>query len=167
VIYQVLTPRLIAPLSSGNPEVVMLAAVPLVLFIFLILKLSPRTAVLGNIGIAYLVGVGMAVAVGGAIKGTLIPLISTTWSPSGNLMNQAIVVIGAVCTLLYFQFWLRGETTSGGAERSAPMRVLAGIGQSFVVATLGAIYAGMILSGMVILGERITTLYVFASQFIR
>jgi hypothetical protein len=167
VIYQVLTPRLIVPLSTGSLPVILLAIVPLVLFIFLIFKLSPRTAALGNIGVAYLVGVGTAVAVGGAITGTLLPLINTTWKSGGSTLNQGIIVVGAVCTLLYFQFWLRGETTAGGAERAAPMRLLAGIGQGFVVATLGAIYAGMILSGMAVLGERFTTLYAFARQFIR
>ena len=51
----------------------MLPLVGLVLGVLLLMKLSPRTARLGNVTIAFLVGVGAAVAVGGAVMGTLIP----------------------------------------------------------------------------------------------
>jgi len=155
VIYKVITPYLIIPMSSGDTTLAILAGVPLVLFIFLILKLSPRTSALGNLSIAYMVGVGAAVAIGGAITGTLIPQISMTWRAFPNeLINQIIVVVGAVATLLYFQYWLRAETTAG-AERAAVTAVLASIGKGFTVATLGAIYAGMILSGMAVFTERV------------
>jgi hypothetical protein len=172
VIYQVLTPRLIAPMSAGGiqPQTVALLAVPLVLFIFLILKLGPRTAPLGNISVAYLVGVGAAVAVGGAVTGTLFPQIGMAWNanyPLPNaLLNRFVIVLGAVTTLLYFQFWLRGETASGGAERAAPMRVLAHIGKGFLVVTLGAIYGGMILSGIAVFSERSSTLYGWVQSLI-
>jgi hypothetical protein len=165
VIYQVLTPHLIAPMADGNlqPETLALVAVPLILFGFLILKMGPRTAAVGNISTAYLIGVGVAVAVGGAITGTLFPQISMAWSASyatpNLLLNRLVIVVGTVTTLLTFQFWLRGETATGGAERAAPMRVLADIGQGFLVVTLGAIYGGMILSGMAVFSQRVTTLY--------
>lgn len=160
VIFQVLTPRFFAPMTGGfQPQSLALLAVPLILFVFLILKLSPRTAALGNIGIAYLIGVGVAVAVGGAVTGTLFPQISMTWGANLPLFNRLVIVAGAVTTLMYFQFWLRGETATGGAERAAPMRVLADVGKGFMVITLGAIYGGMILSGIAVFSERVTTLY--------
>lgn len=172
VIYQVLTPRLIEPMTAGglSPQTLAFVAVPLILFIFLILKLSPRTSPLGNISIAYLVGVGAAVAVGGAVTGTLLPQIGMTWSATYSLpntiLNRFVIVLGAATTLLYFQFWLRGETATGGAERAAPMAVLADIGRGFLVVTLGAIYAGMILSGIAVFSERVTTLVGFVRGFI-
>jgi len=45
--------------------------------LLLLLKLSPRTARLGIPSMAFLVGVGAAVAIGGAIMGTLFP---QTWA---------------------------------------------------------------------------------------
>jgi hypothetical protein len=60
---------------------------------------------------------------------------------------------------LYFQFWLRGKTARGEPRRVAIMRVLSGIGQTFLVITLGTIYGGLILSGIAIFGERIHSLY--------
>ncbi len=164
VIYQVLKPRLIAPLLSGNVELVALTSVPLVLFIFLVLKISPRTAALGNLSIAYLIGVGAAVAMGGAITGTLTPQIEATWlslmpDAGGSFVNNAVVVVGVITTLLYFQFWLRGRTSSGETQRAALLRFVAGIGQAFIVVTLATIYAGMILSGLAVLTERLMALY--------
>jgi hypothetical protein len=172
VIYQVLQPRLIVPLASGDIGVMALASVPLILFIFLALKLSPRTAALGNISIAYLVGVGTAVALGGALIGTLVPQIRSTWLSvmpdlGGRFINNAIIVGGTVTTLLYFQFWLRGRTSGGEARRVAIMRALAGIGQFFLVLTLATIYGGMILSGIAIFSDRLSTLYGWLTAFIR
>jgi len=173
VIYQVLTPRLIVPMTSGDfqPQSLALLAVPLILFIFLILKLGPRTAAIGNVSIAYLIGVGVAVAVGGAVTGTLFPQISMAWNANyafpHPLVNRLVIVVGAVTTLLYFQFWLRGETATGGAERAAPMRALADIGKGFLVVTLGAIYGGMILSGIAVFSERVTSLYSWVQGLIR
>jgi len=163
-IYQVLIPRLIVPLSSGNTTVIALMTVPLVLFIFLVLKLSPRTASFGNISIAYLMGVGVAVSVGGALTGTLLPQIQTTWLsllPAGDglqFLNHFIVLIGTITTLLYFQFWLRGQTPSGSPGRVPAMKIVNMIGQGFLVVTLGAIYGGLILSGFAVLSERLLTI---------
>ena len=97
VISQVLRPRLIVPLIGGDPVVIGLTTIPLVLFVFLVFKLHPRTAALGNISIAYLIGVGTAVAVGGAVTGTLLPQIRTTWLtilPSGDgltFLNNLVI----------------------------------------------------------------------------
>jgi hypothetical protein len=173
VIYQVLVPRLINPLTSGDATLIALASVPLFLFIFLALKLGPRTAAWGNISIAYLIGVGAAVATGGALTGTLVPQIQTTWlslvptddSPLG-FVDNIIIVAGTITTLLYFQFWLRGQTPSGAAGREPLIRVLAGIGQGFLVLTLGVIYGGMILSGIAILSERLSALAGWVSMLL-
>jgi hypothetical protein len=163
IIYQVLQPRLIAPLFSGNISIIALTVIPLVLFIFLALKISPRTAPLGNISVAYLIGVGTAVAVGGALTGTLVPQVGAAWvsilpgAPT-NFLNNFILVVGTITTLLYFQFWLRGRTAVGEIQRVAVLHWLSVVGQFFLTVTLGVIYGGMILSGLAIFGERISAL---------
>jgi hypothetical protein len=171
VIYQVLRPRLIEPLTSGDPTLVLLTVVPLVLFIFLILKLGPRTAAVGNVGVAFLIGVGTGVATGGALTGTLIPQIRATWlsvsPPSvGDLLNNLVIIAGAATTLLAFQFWLgRGE---GRATRGPTvMRLLRGVGRAFMIVALGVVYGGAILSGIAVLSERLGTLAETAAALIR
>ena len=71
--HQVLYPRLIVPLLAGSMADRLLALIPLVLGLLFLFKLSPRTARLGNPSMAFLVGVGAAVAIGGAVLGTLFP----------------------------------------------------------------------------------------------
>ncbi|MBN1311906.1 MAG: hypothetical protein JXB30_10840 [Anaerolineae bacterium] len=166
VIYQILTPRLVTPLLSGNINTMVLSIVPLVLFAFLIFKLSPRTAALGNISIACLVGVGTGVAVGGAITGTLLPQMRQTWIVGETIINAVLILAGTVTTLLYFQFWLRGATMGGNPERVAVMRVLADGGQAFLVIALGVIYGGMILSGIVIFSERLMAMVEWVGSFL-
>nr|MBN1229497.1 hypothetical protein [Anaerolineae bacterium] len=163
VIYQVLRPRLIEPLLSGNPETIAVASVPLMLLLFLVLKLSPRTSAIGNISIAYLIGVGTAVAVGGAITGTLLPQVQATGQllgpGEGQLLNNIIILLGTVATLLFFQYWLRKRAPSGEIKRSPIMRAVVAVGQTFLTITLGTIYGGLILSGIAILGEQVASLY--------
>jgi hypothetical protein len=164
VIYQVLRPRLVAPLLTGDPLVVAAAVGPLLLFAFLVLKLSPRASALGNVSVGYLVGVGTAVAVGGALTGTLVPQIKATWlsilpDADGTFINNIVIIVGTVTTLLAFQFWLRGRTGTGEVRRTAVMRVLAGVGQLFLVITLGTIYGGLILAGLAVFSERVMSIY--------
>jgi hypothetical protein len=159
IIYQVLTPRLITPLTSGDASKAALSIVPLVLFVFLIFKLSPRTAALGNISVACLIGVGTGVAVGGAVNGTLLPQLGLTWASGETWLNILLILVGTVTTLIYFQFWLRSSMTGGNPERVAVMRVLASVGQVFLVIALGVIYGGMILSGIAIFSERLMVMY--------
>ena len=172
IIYQVLQPRLIDPLFSRDLTVIALTVIPLILFIFLVLKLSPRTAALGNISVAYLIGVGTAVAVGGVITGSLVPQVNATWvsimpGAAPNFFNNLILVVGTVTTLLYFQFWLRGRTAIGEIQRVAVLHWLSVVGQVFLTVTLGVIYGGMILSGLAIFGERISTLGQWITGFMQ
>jgi hypothetical protein len=167
VIYQVLQPRLITPLRSGNFTIVALSSVPLMLFVFLVMKINHRTSALGNSSVAYLIGVGTAVAVGGAITGTLLPQIRSTWvslmpGSSGRFVDDAIIALGTVTTLLAFQYWLRGRTSGGEVKRVAILRFLSTTGQVFVVTTLGVVYGGIILSGIAIFSHQLMVLYDWA-----
>ena len=167
---QVLIPRLLVPLLTGRLDVMIFTAIPLILFIFLILKLGPRLSALGNITIALMLGVGSALAVAGALRGTLLPQIQATWLPLGpdsgpTLLNNLIIIVGTISTLLYFQFWVRRQPDSD-KERVLPLRLLAGIGRGFLVITLGATYGGMILSGIALFSERVVFLWDFISRFL-
>jgi hypothetical protein len=163
VVFQVLGPRLVDPLLSGNPFVIALMAVPVVLFLLLLFKLTPRYAALGNVSVAYMMGVGAAIAVGGAITGTLIPQVGATWlslwpgSPGGAL-NNAILLLGTIAALLSFQFWLGGAGPDGEPRRKPLMAAIGSVGRAFVVIALGAVYGGLILSGIAVFSGQLSTL---------
>jgi hypothetical protein len=74
-------------------------------------------------------------------------------------------VVGTLSSLLYFQFWVRAQP-SEESERWLPMRLGAGVGRAFIVLTLGATYAGIILSGISLFSERVVFLWDFISQLL-
>src|SRR5687768_6746283 len=67
---------------------------PLLICLFLVFKALPLKGslfnVLGNLGLAFILGVGAALATGSALFGTLIPQVSATASISANPFNYPV-----------------------------------------------------------------------------
>jgi hypothetical protein len=173
ILYQVILPRLVSPLFSGNSQQILLAAVPLVLGVLLLTKLSTRLSRLGNLPMGYLVGIGAALLVGGAVTGTLTgqinavtagfdmrPAVLAGRTTAGALTEAAILLAGTLCTLVYFQFGV-GEKSREG-ERPTLMQAAANIGNFFIAITLGAIFAGVFAAALAALIDRLD----FITEFI-
>ena len=170
--HQVLYPQLIVPLISGNPSSILLTIIPLVLGLLLLLKISPRTARLGTPSMAFLVGVGAAVAVGGAVMGTLFP---QTWASmkvfnlSGagpdwleNLSYGIFMLVGTVTTLVYFHFG--AKATASGPQRGKLVNGLSWVGQVFIAITFAVLFAGVFVAAMTALIERLSSIIIFLSS---
>jgi hypothetical protein len=168
--HQVLWPKLFHPIVYGTLTEKLLAIVPLLLGILLLAKLSPRAARLGSPAMAYLVGVGAAVAIGGAVLGTIFPqtvatvnMFSLTGEGVGErLFESSIILVGAITTLIYFQFGAKNTAT--GSQRGKLIGILGWIGQGFVAITLGALFAGVYAAAMTALIERISFLWTFLTS---
>ncbi len=172
---QVLLPRLFRPLlNSGWTDVTLL--IPLLLGLLMLAKLSPRMAALGNPSLAVIVGVGAAVAIGGAIFGTLfpqtqavvnefdLPSLGKSWSGwLGTLGEALVMLVGTVSTLVYFQF--SAKATAGGPKRAKPVEFIAWVGQVFIAITFGVLFAGVFAAAITALIERLSFLIGFVSQF--
>ncbi len=154
----VLLPWISVTLQNGDTGAKLLGAIPLILGVLLLLKAAPRWHGLGNLALAFVIGIGAAVALVGAISGTLLPLSNATAGSVGSdALNGFILVLGVVCTLIYFQYMARripGDAT-GATRRGLLARAFGAVGQGFIVVTLGALYGGAILSGLVVFSERI------------
>jgi len=157
IIFQVILPRLVAPIMAGS----LITLVPLLLSGLLILKLSPKLARFGDISMAYLVGVGAAVAIGGALMGTLIGQVKgalnafdtsadSSISPLFIILEAAFMLLGTTATLVYFNFSAKKSTGKRGALTS----FFAWIGQFFIAITLGAVFAGVLTTALTALLER-------------
>jgi hypothetical protein len=154
----VLLPWFKATMLSGNPGGIIIGLIPLLLGFLLLFKSSPHVGAIGNLAIAVLIGIGTAVAIVGAVSGTLIPLTSNAAaSADGNMLNMIIAVIGVICSLMYFQYLAR-RTRTGAVVRGPLNKLLSSIGQGFIVVTLGALYAAAILTSLTIFSERIAYL---------
>lgn len=174
VVELVIGPQLVQPLlqlAGGDVSGVMSQAqvVVILLALLLLLKLWPSTAALGNISMAFVMGVGAAVAVGGAALGTLLPQIGATAlslipssassilpSNSGalNVLAALVLIVGTITSLLYFHFGGRpvGEDR---VERPRWIHISAQIGQGFLMIAFGSLYAGTVIASLAILAERV------------
>jgi len=160
VLLQVIIPRLIIPLNKfGFVELMVFIIPPLVGGALLLTKISPRMASLGTLPMAYLVGVGAAVAVGGAVFGTLIGQVAgTARTIAVSGVEGFIVLVGTICTLAYFQF--SGSARPGQTMLRQPLvEGLATAGQVFVGITLGALFAGVYAAALTALMERLAFLF--------
>jgi hypothetical protein len=171
---QVVFTRLVYPLVA--PEVTLiergLTVVPLVLSVLLLTKLSRDLQGLGTPAVAYLVGIGAAVAIGGALTGTLVPQAfaaidafdtSTLTDPAyiaQRWLDGALMLLGTVTALLYFQFGAKKDA-KGQGQRSVLMKVIALVGQVFIAITFGALFAGAYAAALTALIERLYSLVQF------
>lgn len=178
IVHQVLLPRLVTPLITGSMAERLLLIFPLLLGLSLLFKLSRQTAVLGNVAMAFLVGAGAAVAITGAVTGTLFPQISAATGQfdmgqvgglgafAEQLTYAAIGLLGTVVTLVYFQFGVRASSDAQTpGRRNAIMRILAYLGQIFVAITFGALFAGVFAAALTALIERIDFFINFFTRF--
>lgn len=168
VLTQVILPRLVVPLVLGSLLDRLLALVPLLLSLLLLAKLFPGISRVGSIPMAYLVGVGAAVAIGGAVTGTIFPQIlgsinhfdlRSAANPSAKLLEALIVLVGTICTLMYFTFSAKFKSVNQPAKRSPLVEIPAQIGQVFIAITLGALFAGIYTASLTALVERVNSVY--------
>ena len=163
VIYQVILPRLVLPLVEGSSAEKVLVLPPLVLSVLLLAKLSPRFSWLGKLSMGYLVGAGAAVAIGGAVLGTLftqagaaIGIFELQSGSSGLLLlvEGLVLLVGTIGTLAYFHFGARVRQHQT-PQRPAIVAGLALVGEVFIAIALGALFAGVYIASLTALIERL------------
>ncbi len=167
--HQVLYPRLILPLLSASLGERLLLIIPLVLGLLLLLKLSPRPIGPGTLPMAFLVGVGAAVAIGGAVMGTIFPQAQASMNML-NLTNAGqyrlervlegiFMLVGTVTALVYFHFGAKATAT--GPRRGNFVRLLSWVGQIFIAITFGVLFAGVFMAALTALIERLNFIVTF------
>ena len=164
--YQVFVPALVA----GS----FIRAVPALFLCFLLLfKIRPAqsgfASTLGGLALAFIVGIGAALALGGSLFGTLIPQVSASASISLNpehyqdteagaglvdWLNNIIILLGTIGTFFYFTFAVRAPGAFGGL-REGFVRFWAGMGRLIIIFTLGALYANTFSSRLALLVSRL------------
>ena len=168
VVWQnVLVPRLFAPMI--DPAQLILLIVPFILSVSLLTKFLPRMSWIGNFAMAVLVGVGAATAIGGALIGTLIPQVqaamealdfrtaSNTADAFYGLLEGFVMMAGTVLTLVYFQFGAK-RAADGLVKRNRIIELLAFLGRIFIAITLGALFAGVYMTALTAMIERLSSI---------
>ena len=136
---------------------------PLVLGILLLFKGFPRQAYVGNFSVAYLVGIGTAVAISGALLGSMVPQIRATGralSPDSlqlsraGLLDGVLIVVGTTCTLMAFTFTAQGQRGLAGAWARI-VKALAWVGRVFIIFAISIAFAGALTASLSIFIGRI------------
>ena len=140
-----------------------IVVVPLILGILLLIKGLPRHAYIGNLSVAYLVGVGTAVALSGALLGTLVPQIKATGRALSldslssfrlGLLDGLLIAAGTVCTLMAFTFTAQRQQELGGVLAWI-IRAISWLGRLFLICAFGVAFAGALTASLSIFIGRI------------
>jgi len=180
--YQVLVPvlQLYTAGNSGNLSMYIIRVVPAVILgIWMLTKVSPRTARWGTPVLAFLTGVGAATVIAGAVRGTIFPQIGASinllnrqsalaegTNLVGWFINGLVILIGILATLIYFQFGVRRPPEGVAAHRPVILDYVSTLGEGFIVVTLGVLFTGVYLAALAALVDRINYLWNVILSFI-
>ncbi len=165
----VLQPRLLVPLGEGKLDYL----VPLTLCLLLVARVRPAWKGAGALTMSFLFGVGSALAVGGALMGTLIPQVQASFlsldpasyqviatdqgaqSTAFYALDALLVILGTISTLLYAHFTVSERAHRLGLSRGRWMHLAAGFGKVFIMFTFGALFATAAISRIALLVDRV------------
>jgi hypothetical protein len=164
----VLVPRLFAHLGARE----WFYLVPLILCLILLARLRRSWQGVSRLTLAFLFGVGAALAVGGALVGTLMPQVQATFASvrpadyqiraaqegmwAGSYVLDVIVIaVGTISTLLYFTFTTAKGATPLEKVGGRVQLIAAGFGKVFVLFTFGALFATGAISRVALLVDRV------------
>lgn len=146
------------------------------LCLLLIFKVRPTTSpvanAFGSITLAFLIGLGAALAIEGALFGTLFPQVAVTAGidlrPStayqnapydlfflhNDFLSNVVVILGTIGTLFYFTFAQRPQGPLAGF-RERFVNFWAGIGRLIILITLGALFTNTVSARVALLLSRV------------
>lgn len=152
--HTVLWPRLIGPLLS-DPQANLPLLVPAALVVLLLVRPIAPLRALASLPLAIVVGAGAALAIAGAVAGSLLPQARATMlsldaaQPLATLINNLLIIIGVVSTVLYFFFTARQKSVAGSG-----LRVAAFIGKWTMILAFGAVFAATVTARLALLVGR-------------
>ncbi|NQU67505.1 MAG: hypothetical protein HQ510_06145 [Candidatus Marinimicrobia bacterium] len=128
---------------EGHPEIRMIYLIPLILGIFMLLRLVPKVGWLARWAIAYIVGMAAGLRFYGFLNSDVMEQIkSTTINFSGDwivLINGIIMVVGTLTGLLYFFFSKEHTGVFGKLSKIGIYFLMISFGASFGFAVMGRI----------------------------
>lgn len=154
---------LVDALSDGSWGRVLALGISLIFGLLLLTKPFKGISWLGSLSVAFLVGVGAALAIGGAMLGTLLPQVEATanvsyyvtrYGPALGLISGVVVLIGTTGVLIHFHF-SSGEEGPIARFRAGLVRTWGGVGRWFILIAFAAILATTFMSRLSFLAGRV------------
>lgn len=165
--HAVISAKLLLPLVEALGEAdwarVTLLSISLLLGLLLLTKPIKALSWLGNLSVAFLIGVGAALAISGAMLGTLLPQADATANVSHyvtryggalGVFSGVVVLIGTTGVLIHFHF-RSGEQGPVARFRAGLVRIWGGLGRWFILIAFAAILATTFMSRLSFLAGRV------------
>jgi hypothetical protein len=147
--WQSIWPNAIAPVfaPAAGEERNMTVLIPMVLGLFVLLRIVPRLGWLSRYSFAVYIGGGVGIAVPTVLAGTFLPQLIDTMKPlwtvgaAGNagatgaigwqVLTGLLTLVGVFATLLYFFYSLEHRGALGAVSRVGVFFLMLGFGASF------------------------------------
>ena len=170
ITHQILWPYLLQPLISGTLYQRLWVLIPLILSFLLIISQFPKLSGAGRIPLAFLAGLTAAIAIGGAVFGTMIPQIRAVvnnFDPAGwyaspgrpwmRIVEAVLMLIGVIGALSFFHFGRRFKRGPDLSTNTSPrlFEALSKVGKVFIGVALGAVFAGIFSSVLLAMIDRV------------
>ena len=181
IVNEIIWPYLLNPLIGGIWAERLWLGIPTLLILLLLVSQIKRFTWIGSLPLAYMAGLAAAIAVGGAVFGTLIPqtrAIIDSFDPASwyaapgqpwlQILDSVVMLVGTVGTLSFFHFGRKGkpQTEEDLTKRPLIFEMLSKIGQIFIGITLGAVFAGVFSSALLALIDRMLFIGAFIANLI-
>lgn len=134
--YDNIYPTGIAPLLGNNPDIPrnMWVVIPLLLGVFVLLRVVPQLAWLSRYSFAIYIGGWAGLTVPAELSSRLLPQITAAMRPismDAAGISQLIMLIGTLCTVVYFFFSLEHKGGVGRISRLGVVFIMVAMGASF------------------------------------
>ncbi|MDD3807014.1 MAG: hypothetical protein PHE86_03125 [Candidatus Marinimicrobia bacterium] len=128
----------------GNQSQNFTYIIPLILGIFMLLRLVPKIGWVSRWALAYVVGMAAGLRLYGYLSSDVLSQIQGTILPvwTGNLtesLNNIVIIVGVVCGLFYFFFSVEHKGVFGKISRVGVYFLMITFGASFGFAVMGRI----------------------------
>ena len=140
-----LIPNLWQPFTEGKYVLV----IPMVLGLALFTRVSKKYSHISKIPMTFIVGVGAALAIRGALLSDLATQVASVMVPL-NTVDNIVMLIGTLCTLIYFTFTIKPTPVTG---------TMSYIGRYFMMAAFGAAFGNTVMARMSLLIGRLQFLW--------
>lgn len=148
----------------GNLALIIPVGIGFGLFVF---KSIPRVAYIGNYFLSPLIGFGIAIALVGALVGTLSPQFGATVNAiDASPLQGVLIALGTVCTLLAFDFTLTQKRRGLGGALGKAIGWAGKVGRGFLTVAFGVAFAGAITAALSVFIGRIQYLIEAATKLL-
>lgn len=145
----VIVPNVWTPLTTGKPGTIALTAIPLLLGLLMVARVSPKFAAQARWAIAFYVGTYSGIAVTGYMQAQVFAQIADSvkpFPPGWAAVNAALVLVGLLTVIAYFFF---------SAPHTGVMGVGARVGIWFLMVAFGASFGYTVMARVSLLIARV------------